>query len=259
MEGLRSGGTRILNDVRRRNGLAPRLGGRVRTTRALIIMRSLCHPCHPGHHAHTVVTERGNLKPLTSVVLLRVAGGPLRRRTGTFLSRRGRIGAIRRTVDNTESVVTRRVSSRTSCHVDVHGEAVSGKAVYYGTESRGRRSMCRVCCSFRRPIGGLTNRHILTLGHNRGRGFLAIGVLTPRRRVVHCLRGRIVIHSGPCAAPILGRTVRSDCGHLVKPTVRHRVQDTLARTTRSNTVRIFNGGLRRLLVRPPVTKRMILN
>lgn len=76
---------------------------------------------------------------------------------------------------------------------------------------------------------------------------------------MECLREGIVHARGPCAAPMLGRAVTSDCGHLVKPTVRHRIEGRLARGTRSKTVRIFKGGLRRLLVRPPVTNGIILN
>lgn len=258
LEGLRSGGGRMLGDVRSRNGLARRLGGRVLSTRALIMMRSLCEPCHPGHHAHTAVTGRGKLRPLTSVVLLRVASGPMRRRTETCISRRGNIGGITRTLGKTGSVVTRHVSSRTSCHVCVHGLAAGGKDVSSATGGTRARSMCRVCCRFRRPIEGLTKRHVLTLGHNRGRGFVAIGMGTPRRSVLHCLGGEIVGGSGPGAAPVLGTIMRSDCGHLVKPTVRQRVHDSLASGTRSNTVRMFNGGLRRLLVRPPVTNGIML-
>lgn len=115
LEGLRRGGRRMVSDVRRRKGLARRLGGRVLTTRALITMRSLCHPCHPGQHAHTAVTGRGKLRPLTTLVALRGAGRPLRGTTRTCVSRRGNIRDTGSTVDKTYSVVTRDVSSRTTC------------------------------------------------------------------------------------------------------------------------------------------------
>lgn len=259
LQGLRSGGRAMLTSVRRRKGLARRLHTRVLTTRARITISSLCHPCHPGHHAHTAVTGRGNLRPLTGLVLLRgVAISPLRR-TGGCIGPRGRITAPRRTLGKTGSVLTRNVSSGTSFHARVHRLAVGRNRLLSTTGSPSTRSICRVCCSFGRKLSGLTKRHVLTVGHKRGRGFLAMGVRTPASHVLSCLSQGVVAGPRTFATPILRRTLRSTCGQLVTPTVRHRVQGSLFRGTRSNTVHMFNGGLRRLLVRPPVTNRIMLN
>ncbi len=265
LEGLRSGGRGVVGEVGRLKGLSSNLGGGVRGTGALIRLRSLCHPCGDGGRAETAGTHRGNLRPLTMMVVGRSAARGVGGLTGGCVA--SRIGARRRTVRNTRSVVTRRVSSGSRFEGGVERGAFCAKRVRAGTGGGSRSARCSLCCGCSRGVGGVPPREVLTVGETRGRNMVGKGVAYSDSRVARCLGERVLggisgvprgVRCGPGAAPVVGRTVVSTCGELVSPTVRERVEGCLARGTRRGSVRIFTGGLGRLLVRDPLIKGAVL-
>lgn len=216
----------------------------------------MCLPCGPGHGAHTRTTQRGKLRPLTALLLLRHRGR-LSDHLPTFIGKS--IGSRRSTLGNTHSVVTRRIDRSRHTHGRLHGRFSQRTIVASGIIGNGRRRTtgCHSCFSFDRPLGHYSSRHLLTVHQKRSRNLLGMDVDPSSRRYTKQLR-RVCIHNGGRYDHRMNRTIHSTCGQLLGPSVRARFSTLDGRGTSRRTVHIFTKGLERLLLTPPLKRGQIV-
>lgn len=249
----------ILKSIAEQGKLTPELKSKIDATTKLQDLEDLYLPYKPKRRTRGTIAKEKGLQPLADLVLLQqtVSGIP-EDYARKFINPEKAVNTAEEALAGACDIVAEIISENADIRKKVREFTYSTGLIVTVARDKTAQSVFEMYYDYSEPVAKIPAHRILAINRGEKENVLKVSLDLDTEQVKAIISGVYVTNKASIFSEYLYNAIEDAYKRLIGPAIEREIRNTLSETGEEQAIRVFATNLKKLLLQPPVSGKVIM-